>query len=90
MNKKNNGSPNHQVAAALARLTRRSRKLLSAVDGLEMTRGLDPARLHHNRILLEHTLRRIELDLAEALQEDAIADCNRLDRELRSLEKSSK
>ena len=73
----------------IVKLARRSRRLLASLDKLQHLHELDRERLKYNRVLLEHTLARTQLDLAEVMQERALAACNRLDKELRKLEKSS-
>ncbi len=75
-----------KLAKEAFRFNRRVGKTISAIREIEKTGLLDSERLKHNQALLAHTYARINLDLAEALQELALAECNDLDRELRRFE----
>jgi len=75
-----------KLAKEALRFNRRVGETIAAIREIEKMGLLDCERLKHNKTLLAHTCARINLDLAEALQELALAECNDLDRLLRKFE----
>jgi hypothetical protein len=75
-----------KLAREVLRFNRRVGKTFSAIKEIEEIGLLESERLKHNKTLLAHTCARINLDLAEALQELELAECTRLDRLLRKIE----